>query len=51
MYEEIDGLERIARPMPPRIHRSLRAEPLLAIAGGCLFAELAAVRVARRRLP
>lgn len=51
VYEEIDGLERIARPMPPRVHRSGRPEPLLAIAGGLLFAELAAVRIWRRRLP
>ena len=50
VYAEIDSLERIARPMPPRIHRSSRPEPLLAIAGGLLFVELTAARIARRRL-
>ena len=50
VYREIDALERVARPLPPRTRSTPRAEPLLALAGGALFLEIAAVRVARRRL-
>ncbi len=50
VYREIDALERIARPLPPRIHHSDRPEPLLALAGSFLIAEIAAARVFRRRV-
>ncbi len=50
VYREIDALERIARPLPPRIHQSDRPEPLLALAGSLLIAEIAAARVFRRRI-
>ncbi len=51
VYAEIDALERIARPLPPRVRRGQRAEPLLALAGGLLLLEIASLRVARRPLP
>jgi Ca-activated chloride channel family protein len=50
VYEEIDALERIARPLPPQVRHSERPEPLLAAAAGFLLVELAAARVVRRRL-
>jgi Ca-activated chloride channel family protein len=50
VYREIDALERIARPLPPRIHQSDRPEPLLALAGSFLIAEIATTRVFRRRI-
>jgi|GEM_PF-158532 len=51
VYREIDALERIARPLPSRIHESDRPEPLLALAGGLLIVEIATSRIFRRRLP
>lgn len=51
VYAEIDALERVPRPRPPRVARSARPEPFLALAGACLVCEIAAVRVLRRRLP
>ncbi|MGH0037321.1 MAG: VWA domain-containing protein [Myxococcota bacterium] len=51
VYEEIDALERVPRPLPPRLRSAPRAEPLLAAAGGCLLAELLLARVWRRRVP
>jgi Ca-activated chloride channel family protein len=51
VYDEIDALERVPRPLPPRSRSAPRAEPLLAIAGGCLLLELALARVWRRRIP
>jgi len=50
VYREIDSLERIARPLAPRIHQADRPEPLLALAGGLLIVEIATARVFRRRL-
>lgn len=50
VYREIDALERVARPLPPRVHQSDRPEPLLALAGTFLIAEIATARVFRRRL-
>jgi Ca-activated chloride channel family protein len=51
VYQEIDSLERRPRPLPPRVLRTRRAEPLLAAAGGMLLAEIALARVLRRTLP
>lgn len=51
VYAEIDALERVARTLPPRVRHADRPEPLLALAGGFLLAEVALLRVARRRLP
>ena len=51
VYSEIDSLERAARPLPPRIRETARAEPLLAAAGALLIAEIAIARVWRKRLP
>jgi Ca-activated chloride channel family protein len=51
VYAEIDRLERPARLLPPRTRKTGRPEPWLAIAGGCLLAELAFARVLWRRLP
>ncbi|HXK23111.1 MAG TPA: VWA domain-containing protein [Myxococcota bacterium] len=51
VYAEIDRLERAEHPRPSRVRRSERPEPLLAAAGGLLFAEIALARVWRRRLP
>lgn len=51
VYAEIDSLERVARPLPPRIRENARAEPLLAAAGALLWLEIAIARVWRRRLP
>lgn len=51
VYAEIDALERVSRPRPPRVRHTNRAEPLLAIAGGLLLCEVAMARVFRRRLP
>lgn len=51
VYAEIDALERVARPMPPRIRENAKAEPLLAAAGALLCLEIAIARVWRRRLP
>jgi Ca-activated chloride channel family protein len=51
VYAEIDRLERVARSLPPRVRRTGRPEPLLAVAGGLLFAEIALARVLRRRIP
>lgn len=50
VYREIDALERVARPLPPRVNESDRPEPLLALAGSLLIAEIAAARVFGRRL-
>ncbi len=51
VYREIDALERVVRQLPPRIRRSERPEPLLALAGGLLLVEITLARVVRRRLP
>jgi Ca-activated chloride channel family protein len=51
VYRDIDALERVVRRLPPRIRHSDRPEPLLALAGGFLIAEIAAARVLRRRIP
>lgn len=51
VYAEIDRLERAEHPRPARVRKSERPEPLLAAAGGLLFAEIALVRIWRRRLP
>jgi Ca-activated chloride channel family protein len=51
VYDEIDALERVATRKPPRIRHSDRPEPLLALAGGFLLAEIGLARVVRRRLP
>ena len=51
VYAEIDRLERPARLLPPRTRKTGRPEPWLAIAGGCLLAEIACSRVFGRRIP
>ena len=51
VYAEIDALERVARPLPARLRRIDRPEPLLAMAGLLLLGEVALARVGRRRLP
>jgi Ca-activated chloride channel family protein len=51
VYRDIDALERVVRPLPPRVRHRDRPEPLLALAGGCLIAEIAMARVLRRRIP
>jgi Ca-activated chloride channel family protein len=51
VYRDIDALERVVRPLPSRVHHRDRPEPLLALAGGFLIAEIAVARVLRRRIP
>jgi Ca-activated chloride channel family protein len=51
VYTEIDALERVVRARPPRVRRTDRPEPLLALAGGLLLCELTLARVLCRRLP
>ncbi len=51
VYREIDALERVERPLPPRVRRTLRAEPLLAGAGALVALEIAIAGVLRRRIP
>ncbi|MGH0032748.1 MAG: VWA domain-containing protein [Myxococcota bacterium] len=51
VYAEIDALERVARPRPPRVRHTERPEPLLALAGGLLLCEVALLRLLRRPLP
>jgi len=51
VYREIDALERVERPMPPRTRREDRPQPLLALAGGLLLCEIGITRVLRRRMP
>lgn len=51
VYAEIDAIERVERPLPARVERSDRPEPLLALAGLCLLGELTLVRSLWRRLP
>jgi Ca-activated chloride channel family protein len=51
VYREIDAIERIERPLPPRTRREERPEPLLALAGGFLLVEVGVTRIFRRRLP
>ncbi len=51
VYHEIDALERVTRRLPPRFRSSEHPEPLLALAGACLFTEIAIARVLRRRIP
>ncbi len=51
VYAEIDALERVTRREPARVRHSQRPEPVLALAGAFLLAEIALARVFRRRLP
>ena len=51
VYGEIDALERVPRPAPPRVTGAPLPEPFLATAGGLLLAELLLARVLARRLP
>lgn len=51
VYDEIDGLERVARPLPAQLHHREVPEPLLLAAGGAVLLEIAVTRVARRSLP
>ena len=51
VYREIDALERAERPLPPRVRRTLRTEPLLAGAGALVALEIAIAGVLRRRIP
>jgi len=51
VYAAIDGLERVAREMPPRPRAVDRPQPLLAGAGLLLLVEIGLARVARRRIP
>lgn len=51
VYDEIDALERIPRPAPPRVAGTARPEPFLAAAGLLLLAELALARGPWRPLP
>jgi len=51
VYRDIDALERVVRPLPPRVRHRDRPEPLLALAGGFLICEIAMLRVLRRRIP
>ena len=51
VYDEIDALERVERPMPSRTRREDRPQPLLALAGGLLLCEIGLTRVLRRRMP
>jgi len=51
VYAEIDALERVDRLLPPRERQTRRPEPLLALAGGLLIAELAIGRVLFGRVP
>jgi Ca-activated chloride channel family protein len=51
VYGEIDAIERTERVLPPRVRQRVRAEPLLAMAGGLIAFEIALVRVWRRRIP
>jgi len=51
VYREIDALERVTRRLPARFRSSEQPEPMLALAGACLFAEIAVARVLRRRIP
>ena len=49
IYREIDSLERVERPLPPRRRETLRAQPLLAGAGGLLALEIFLAQILRRR--
>jgi Ca-activated chloride channel family protein len=51
VYREIDALERVTRRLPARLRANEHPEPLLALAGACLFMEIAIARVLRRRIP
>ena len=51
VYAEIDGLERIDRPLPERRETHARPQPLLLLAGISILAELGLARLARRTLP
>jgi Ca-activated chloride channel family protein len=51
VYREVDNLERVERPLPPRIRRELHAEPLLAAAGGFVLLEIILAGILRRRIP
>jgi len=51
VYDEIDGLERVLRPTPPRSSARPAPEPFLAGAGLLLLAEIAIGRVLWRRIP
>ncbi len=51
VYAEIDALERVERPAPPRRSGEPAPEPFLAAAGLLLLAEIGGTRVLARRLP
>ena len=51
VYDEIDGLERVARPAPPRSTAKPVPEPFLAAAGLLLALEIGWARILFRRLP
>ncbi len=51
VYAEIDALERVERPAPPRVSGAPAPEPFLALAGGLLLLELLVARIALRPLP
>lgn len=51
VYGEIDSLERVARPLPGRVHETPRPEPALAAAGALLLGEILLARLLLRRLP
>ncbi len=51
VYREIDALERVSRPAPPRIAGAPLPEPFLAVAAALLAAEVLLTRVLFRRLP
>ncbi len=51
VYAEIDGLERVLRPAPPRRASQARPEPLLLLAAAALLAELLLDRLLWRTLP
>jgi Ca-activated chloride channel family protein len=51
VYDEIDGIERHRRPLPPRIAERPVPEPMLAVAFSLLLAEIGVSRLWHRRLP
>jgi len=51
VYSEIDSLERVERPEPPREQRTPAPEPALATAGAAIVLEILISRLLGRRLP